>query len=243
MSSGGPTRGDADWSVVVLVASGDRTMEAHYELHTEHVRGDRWRVSTVRTHGTWTERGETSTFDSAAPTPADPWPLTLQHAVASVPAEVVVEDGRVVALADEDGWSRAARTAVYASPVPSDAFAAGEQLVDGDGLVGDLARTFVGRPPEGPWVRADTVGGVAAIRSESCVREPPATWTCTGTAAADPSTGARLFEVESRTSITADRRGLLAMESWYSGTLVALAAGGRSVDDRPVSGVRRVERR
>ncbi|MEQ1504185.1 MAG: hypothetical protein ABMB14_18225, partial [Myxococcota bacterium] len=74
------------WEVDVATATGERTMEAVYELATEPVGADRWTIATTRTRGAWTSDGEPASFDSASPTSADPWPLTLQHLVASVPA-------------------------------------------------------------------------------------------------------------------------------------------------------------
>ncbi|MEQ1505584.1 MAG: hypothetical protein ABMB14_25345, partial [Myxococcota bacterium] len=189
--------------------------------------------------------GEPASFDSASPTSADPWPLTLQHLVASVPAVVELVDGRPTRLADPDGWTEAAKSAVYGSTLPVEALASGAQLVDPEGLVADLARPFPGVPPAdgGAWVRADDLAGIPVTRTETCTATGGSSWSCVGTATPDPEVGARLFEVETRTELSADRRGWLAIESRYTATLVTLAPGGRGVDDRPVSGIRRVERR
>lgn len=230
------------WTVLVLAATGDRTIEATYALATERVAPDRWLVSTTRTRGTWAGDGEPASYDSDAPTAADPWPLTLQHLIASVPVEVRVDDGHPVALVDPDGWADAARHAVYASDLPNDALAVGQALVDPDGLLADLGRTFPGTPGDGAWARPDRIGGVDAVRTETCARPTPGSWDCAGTAEATPDAGARLFEVATTTTVATDRRGLVRLDARYTGTLVTLAPSAHWVDDRPVSGIRQVER-
>ena len=114
-------------------------------------------------------------------------------------------------------------------------------LVDPEGLLVDLDRTVPGRPPIGTWERGDRIAGLAVRRVEDCVWDKPK-WTCTGTATTDQP-GVKLFEVTTHTTVTADRRGLLWLETGYSGTLVTLAPDGRDIVDRPIAGVRRVERR
>jgi hypothetical protein len=231
------------WAVDVLAAAGDRTMEANYTLQTERVAGDRWRVSTRSTRGTWTDPAGPSTFDSAVPSPADPWPLTLQHVVGAVPAEVRVERGRPVALVDPDAWRREALSAVYAAPVPAEALASGEALVDAEGLLDDLARTFPGLPPPdgGDWVRQERIAGIEAVRTEVCERTGSG-WRCEGTAEVAPGSDGKLFEVGVSTEIVVDGRGVASITSRYTGTAVSLAPGGAGIVDQPIAGIRSVRR-
>lgn len=232
----------ATWEVDVLVAAGDRSIEAHYTLRSERAGGDRWRLSTVRTAGTWTDANGAQAFDSAVPSPADPWPLTLQHAISEVPVEVRVERGRPVALADPAAWQEAARAAVYAAPVPGAALASGEALVDPEGLLDDLARTFPGLPPAaGPWVRAERIAGVDAVRTETCAADG-AGWRCEGVAEAAEGSSGKLFEVGTTTEVRVEGRDVVAVTSRYSGTLVTLAPGGGGVEDQPIAGIRSVRR-
>jgi hypothetical protein len=232
-----------DWAVAVSVASGDRMLESSYELHTEPISATHWLVSTSSTKGRWTEHGETRAFDSDAPTTRDPWPLVLQHLVASVPAEVEVEDGRVVALVDPEGWRKAARRAIYGSTLPTEALEIGEPLLDPEGLVADLARDFPGTPPGETWVRPDKIAGLDATRTETCTATREDGWSCEGHAEAAPGQDARLFETTTFTKLATDRQGLLWVETGYSGTLVTAGIDGRSAEDRPISGLRRVQRR
>lgn len=231
------------WDVAVVAATGERQLEAFYVLETEPVGHDRWQVATTHTRGAWTEYGETSRFDSDAPTSRDPWPLTLEHLVAAVPAEVEVHDGRPTALVDPEKWVDQARSALYGSSLPNEAMAAGDRLIDPEGLLVDLDRTFPGLPPMGRWERTDRIAGLQVQRIEDCTYERPK-WSCAGTATTTSSlSGAKLFEVTTTTAVVADARGLVWMESGYTGTLVTLAPDGRDVVDRPIAGVRRVQRR
>ena len=94
------------WDVAVVAATGDRQLEAFYVLETEPLGHGRWQVATTHTRGAWTEYGETSRYDSDAPTTRNPWPLTLEHLVAAVPADIDVEDGRPTALVDSKRMDR-----------------------------------------------------------------------------------------------------------------------------------------
>ncbi|MEZ4237769.1 MAG: hypothetical protein R3F59_16805 [Myxococcota bacterium] len=230
------------WEVDVLSAVGPRTLEAHYALCTERTGRDRWRFRTLRTRGEWLDHSGRATYDSDAPQPADPWPLTLQHAVSAVPADVVVEEGRPVSLVDADAWRSAAHAAIYAAPVPAEALVVGDQLVDPEGLVDDLARTFPGVPAEaGAWERRERLGGVEAVVREDCAPADDG-WACTGAAEAAPGAEAKLFEVATSAAVAVDRQGLASLTSRYTGTLVTLAPGGHGVADQPISGIRSVRR-
>lgn len=230
--------------MAVSVATGDRVLESYYDLRTEPIGPDRWLISTRRTRGTWSEHGEPAAFDSDQPTSRDPWPLVLQHLVATVPAEVEIVDGRVTSLVHPEEWQAAARRAIWGSKLPNEALDAGEPLLDPHGLVVDLARTFPGRPePEREWVRTDRIAGLDVVVRETC--EPTESgWSCAGSASSAAGQPASLFETATFTRLALDHQGLVWIETGYSGTLVSSVAGDRAaVDDRPISGLRRVQRR
>lgn len=234
------------WDIAVLAATGDREIEAHYELVTERVNSSVFYVSTARTHGQWREPGDSSAFDSAAPTPSDPWPLTLQHLVASVPAKIRIEEGRPVTILDESEWADAAERAIYGSSLPTDAIPAGAALIDAKGLLADLARTFPGTPSLRLWKRDERVAGVDAAITEECrytVSEGTSSWSCVGEAKEHDGEDAQLFEVKTYTEMEVDSKGLRLVETGYSGTLVTLSKTNTTVDDRPITGFRRVVRR
>ena len=94
----------------------------------------------------------------------------------------------------------------------------------------DLDRTFPGLPPLGRWERTDRIAGIEVQRIEDCTWERPK-WTCAGTANTTTPLGAKLFEVTTSTTIETDTRGMVWMESGYTGTLVTLAPDGRDVVD------------
>jgi hypothetical protein len=231
------------WEVAVLVSTGGSAyIESHYELVTEKLGPELWKIATVRTWGQWVGPGDRADYDSASPSPADPWPLTLQHLVASTPAKVRMEEGRPVEIVSAEEWEDTARRAVYASELPADALPSAEALADADGLLADLARTFPGSPrPQ--WERTERIAGVEARVVETCSFETERQeWTCKGNASETDGQSAKLFEVTTWTSMGVDRHGLRFVETGYSGTLVTLAPGGMGAKDRPITGFRRVVR-
>jgi hypothetical protein len=235
------------YDVAVAVASGERTVTSVYLLEVVPD-GDRvWTVRTVHTEGTWEEGGESFTFDSDEPRPEDPWPLSLQHAVASVPAAVrFTEDGVPVGLVEEEGWRMAGLKAMQALQLPSQAMSAGDALLDPGGLVRDLQRNFPGMPPEGMWVRDESIVGLPSQRIESCeatTERRRAVWRCEGEVEGPKTGSARLHQVESSSVVVMDGRGLLSLEGTFSGTVVMLDESGTDLVDRPVAGRRLVVRR
>jgi hypothetical protein len=227
----------------VLAATGSREIEAHYELVTEKIGPSLWKIATVRTWGRWVEPGDTASYDSASPSPSDPWPLTVQHLVASTPAKVRLEEGRPVEIVSAEEWEDTARRAVYGSELPAEALPAGEALADADGLLADLTRTFPG-PPQERWERTERLAGVEARVVESCsFQAERQEWACKGTAEATDGQNAQLYEVTTWTTLGVDRAGLRFVETGYSGTLVTLAPDGLGAEDRPITGFRRVIRK
>lgn len=242
------TRGPKRYDVVVVGANGERSISSLVVLEVTPGPEAARTFATVRSEGTWEEHGEKLSFDSDAPSRRDPWFLRMQHLVASVPAIVELDvTGAPAALREEPAWRTAARELIYAADVPVQALEIGESLLDPSGLVRDLRRDFPGRPPShGDWVRDERLAGIEASRVERCTVEQVAaetTWTCVGRADGPTEGAARLHDLETRTVLVADRRGLRLLESTWSGTLVLLDPSGTQVVDRPVAERRLVQRR
>lgn len=236
----GPTAGE----VGVAAAIGDGVVEERYTLRSEPVGRSVWAVATVRSEVlVVSPDGTEQRWSSDARTAADPWPLVLQHAVASVPAIVRMSDGRPVEILSTDAWREAAQAAMEGTSLPEDAVATGANLVDPEGLLLDLGRAFPGMPEDGRLIGADRIAGVPARREESCSPlDAPGVlrFRCTGTAtAADGSD--RLYDVDTWTEVVADRVGMVWMESAYGGTV--RGRGGSERGAVAVAGHRRVERR
>ncbi|MCA9494979.1 MAG: hypothetical protein KC621_33860 [Myxococcales bacterium] len=238
------TRGATAWEVGVAAAIGDGVVEERYTLRSEPVKRDVWALSTVRSEVlVVSPDGAEQRWSSEARTSADPWPLVLQHAVATVPALVRMSRGRPVELLSSDDWGEAARAAMRATDLPEDAVATGANLIDPDGLLLDLRRAFPGMPDDGRLVADDRIAGVPALREERCSpldMDGAIRFRCTGTATASDGSG-RLHDVDTWTEVVADRSGMVWMESAYGGTL--RGRGGSTRGALAVAGHRRVERR
>ncbi|MCB9686914.1 MAG: hypothetical protein H6735_17880 [Alphaproteobacteria bacterium] len=238
------TRGTTAWEVGVAAAIGDGVVEERYTLRSEPVKHDVWALSTVRSEVlVVSPDGTEQRWSSDARTPGDPWPLVLQHAVASVPALVRMSRGRPVEILSTDDWAEEARAAMAATSLPEGAVATGANLVDPEGLLLDLGRAFPGMPDDGRLVAADRIAGVPALREETCAPlDSPGVlrFRCTGTATATDGSN-RLHDVDTWTELVADRDGMVWMESAYGGTL--RGRGGTNRGAVAVAGHRRVERR
>lgn len=235
-----PPEGRASrYEVAVATAVADRAATSIHTLELEPLDDRVWTVRTVRTEGTWEDGPQQIRFDSQDPRVTDPWPLTLQHAVASVPAAVRFSpDGVPAELVAPDAWRDRARRTLQALDLPPQALASGESLLDPAGLLRDLKRTFTGMP-EAQWVREETVAGVTARRVESCTPEGRG-WRCVGRVEAE---GGLLHDTRSETRLVFDGRGLVELESSYAGTLLLVGSDGVVRADRPVAGRRWVVRR
>ncbi|MBN2799688.1 MAG: hypothetical protein JXX28_11125 [Deltaproteobacteria bacterium] len=217
------------YQIGAATASADRVMSTLYTVSVKRDAFDAATVRTVHTEGEWTEGGRDNRFDSDAQTGADPWPLRLEHAVASAPAAVRLSpEGAVTALIDEQGWRDAARDQITALDLPGAASAAAEALIDPEGLLRDLRRSFPGRP-EAVWVREESLGGITAALEEACTRSREGrltVWTCAGGAREGGVGKARLQELTTWSIVRADRRGLQSFEMGYEGDVVVLDASG-----------------
>jgi len=234
------------WEVSVAVGSGARSLSAHYTLASEPAGDDVWVVWTEHSRGWWEDDLGSYAYDSAAPADTDPWPLTLQHLVASVPARLQLDPvGVPIAVLEADAWQAEARRRFAASALPSAALPIGEPLLDPAGLLADLARTFPGAPPDGVWQRAEEIAGVWGVRREDCAHTlvgHGSTWDCAGSVTSPPDADARMHEVHTTTRLEVDAHGLQLHTSRYTGTLIAAGPSGE-VRDRPVAGLRRTVRR
>ena len=126
-----PAKSDAIYDVVVVAGIGARRIEGQTALSARRQGGGVWTLQTVRTNNTWDDAAEHLSYDSDAPQPGAPWPLITQHAVASVPVDVVFDrSGRPERLVSEDEWRQQATTALEALDLPDAGVRSGEALVD-----------------------------------------------------------------------------------------------------------------
>lgn len=241
-----PAKSDAIYDIVVVAGIGARRIEGQTVLATSRQGSGVWRIQTQRSNNTWDDTTEHVSYDSNAPSAGAPWPLITQHAVASVPAEIVFDrSGKPQRLHDKEAWRAQATAALVALDLPDAGVRSGEALVDEDGFLLDLGRTFVGTPSS-EWTRTDRLTGVVVERNETCEMSRDggvSTWTCRGLATAASDDDGQLQNAETWTTIRADRQGLLDMEEGWSGTLVHLSRDGQTVTDSPIGGRRLVRRR
>ena len=241
-----PAKAPATYDVAVANATGAKTVTSIYTLQTERISKTAWRIWTVHSEGTWEEPGEALTFDSAAPKGSDPWPLTLQHAISTVPVTIAFAAGAPTTLLDEADWRIRVDQALDKLGLPEQARSTREALIDPDGVLADLRRNFPGTPNgTEKWTRFERIAGVKARRSETCseTHENKQTiWHCEGVVQGPEDGAARLMETTSSSTLVIDQLGLVSLEGTYSGTLVMLADDESAVIDRPIAGRRFVSR-
>ena len=242
--AGGPRQ----YKVGVAAANGDAVVTSITTLRVVPRTDAVWAFMTEQAEGTWEEGTAAMTWSSATPTPADPWPITLQHAVATVPASIRMSpQGEAIEMVDVEAWKSAARDAMRATDLPPQAAIGAASLLDPEGVLRDVQRNFPGQPTgAGAWVREEVIAGIPATRLESCTVERDggtAAWTCSGRLEGPTDGQARLVEGQSRTELKVDRFGLVRMDTTYAATLVLLGPTGTEVIDRPVAGRRQVLRR
>ncbi|TVQ86766.1 MAG: hypothetical protein EA397_19585 [Deltaproteobacteria bacterium] len=236
------------YRVGLVAGSGDRTVTDVFTLAAVPKRGGVWSFRVETSESSIEQGAGEISYNSDAPTPADPWPLVAQFAISAVPATIALDDrGRPLTMIDPQRWQRLARVEVERRALPHQAAQSIDALLDPEGLVRDLQRSLPGLPPDqGPWEREEHIAGLPILRRESCERSARGartTWDCAGTLhIADPELGAKIFEGSSITTVTADRAGMLELDTLYDATLVFVDPHSGQTRDRPIAGRRRVIR-
>ncbi|MFT7518757.1 MAG: hypothetical protein ACI9MC_000889 [Kiritimatiellia bacterium] len=239
--------GPATYRVGVAVASGNRSVTSVYTLQVAPVGDDTWSFATIHTEGSVETAHSALTYNSARPTSADPWPLTLQHAISTVPAAVRLDDsGRPAELLKADAWRSAGRIAAEKTELPTQAKQSATSLLDTHGYLRDLCRNFPGTPPvDSTWTREEDVAGLPVRRIETCTQIEEGrvtTWTCEGHIEGPTEGGSRLVDAKSTTTLRVDKHGMIDLHTTYEGTLVRMSLDGERVLDSPVAGQRKVVR-
>lgn len=240
-------KGPRNYKVGVATGNGDALATSITTLRVVPRGGAVFAFMTEHAEGTWEEGAAAMVYDSATPKGTDPWPITLQHAVASVPAPIRIGPaGQLQTFEQQDAWKNAAKAAIAAADLPDQATLSAQTLLDPDGVLRDLRRNFPGTPAvDQAWVREETVAGLPARRVETCSAQADGamtTWSCEGTLEGPKEGTARLMDGISSTVLTVDKSGLRDLDLTYEGTLVFLAPDGREVLHRPIYGRRRVVR-
>lgn len=244
--AGLPRGGQATFAAAYAAAVGERTITSELKIEVRAESTEVWVVRTLTSQGSWEEGGQALTFDAAHPRPADPWPLTAQHAISSVPARVQLDaSGRPTELLDPERWRAAARDAVAAAGLSPEAAGSTGELVEPEGLIADLRRYFPGEPEAGSsWVRRQTLAGVPVERREQCLESRVAgvrTVQCSGEIRGE-SDRARLEEGRSSTTLVFDGGGMRSHDSSWDAILVFDSAEGVPTLFEPVAGRRLVRR-
>jgi len=241
-----PPRAPSIYDVAVAAGHGHKMITSLYTLEIVPAERGLWHVRTLHSEGTWEEGGQAIAFNSRAPQRSDPWMLTLQHAISSAPAQIQFsEGGRPERMVDEQEWLARGRTQLHATDLPPQAIASAGSLLDADGVIRDLRRSFPGQPVEGTWTRDERIAGVEVKRVESCTASRDGdriSWSCVGELQGPERGSAALLATSCSTTLTLDRRGLVALREEYGGTLYQVTATGLQID-RPVVGMRSVARR
>ena len=236
----------AVFEVISITGWGSDSAESQFTLQTTPTQPGLWAIATTRTQGSWTRNGITQRFDSENVLMGDPWHHQLQHEIAATPAIIWMDaNGRPERMVEEEAWRSDARGRVLDLQLPAEALQVGENLLDPEGLVADLARYFPGTPSlEQPWRRLDRLSGLPVIREEQCQRLESgqlSSWRCEGSFTPTSDARAKIHEGTSWTQLSIDRRGLVRLEEGFSGTVILPTDAG--VEDRPIAGQRLVTRR
>lgn len=225
--------------------SGERAVTTLLVLRVERLSAREAVIQTVDSEGEWEEHGRTHTFHASSQSLADPWPLRIQHAVAAAPARVHWDGGgALLSLVDAEAWRAEAWRAVEALGLPPAADISAQAVVDSQGLLYDLSRTFPGTPVP-TWTRSGTIAGVDITLQETCnpsKMNGQTKWICKSEEYSAGTGEARLDGLRTWSTLIADRHGLVSLETGYEATLSLLDAGGVARLRAPVLGHRLVQR-
>jgi hypothetical protein len=242
-------KGSSEFQVNALAAVGQRFVSERYLLQLSRRGRDAVEVKTVRPSGEIEAAGLSIQYDSAAPKPSDPWPLSIQTAIGRVPVVLHLDvDGQPTHIASTLEWRELAWESIQAMGVPASAKNAAEALLQPDSVVANFARDVPGLPIEGkPWLRTVQLAGLKVALTQDCTREKGPRiwhWTCAGTSGSATHARGQIFDLNTVTEITTDRLGLIEHTMVYDGILIradsngALSlhaiAGKRSVKRQPV---------
>ncbi len=227
----------ATYAVTAILASPGHMLTSTYRVAVRRGGGSAVEFQTIASRVIVEDEGKIYTWDSATPDPREPWVVTQERRVSSVPVAVVLDErGRPAFLADEARWRAEVAEALDALALPEQARASAEAILDPKGVVLGLARDFPGAPGiDGTWVRVESIGDREILREERCVVEG-ARWTCEGTAK-----GSGLESGTSRTVLVLDEDGLVELDARWDAVAFANAPGG-AVGRKVVAGRRVVTR-
>ena len=227
------------YQATVATAYGADLMASATEMEVVRSPGA-WTVRTVRTSGDWVTGGVDGSFDSATPRSADPWPLTLHHAIAGASLRISVVHERPSEVLEPDSWVTRARQRAYQTELPAAALQSAEQLLVPDNQIRDLVRFFPG-VPEADWTRVQRISGVEMQVQQACT-QAGRSWVCTGELRSVDEAGPQVLDGQFTSELTFDAQGLVRLEERYDGTLVVPGPDGVSASDRPIGGRRQVVR-
>lgn len=239
----------ATYDVAVVALTAERAVTTTFSLAVQKAKKGAITATTTRTEGTIQQGPDEIQFDTARPSAEDPWPLVLQHAVASAPITVRLDDrGSIDGIIDARTWALTAKLQLGEVALPPEALTGADALIDPVGVVADLRRTFPGWPAQAHAIeRPERVGNLAATVTETCSepRKDGRFWTvrCEGTAVAAAGQEALLHDTTTWLELRVDRRGLVEAEQQLAGTVVRLRAQDGLVVEAPLATQRLVRRR
>jgi hypothetical protein len=233
------------YRVLAISLTEGTTIQSEYELELRPHSKNAMLVRTNYSVGAVDQGGKILRFDSRSRTEEDPWPLLIQHVVASTELAVTFDEhGRPAAVTDASAWQNLVRERLAALSLPAGAHQGDSELLKPEDVLRDIRRTFPGIPLDDSTLRRPVVvGGVNGWVEERCQGLPTGRgWTCEGGAESLEQGAARVFGVTSRLVMRYDRSGLAYMETEQVGTLVGYDPISGELIDQAVGGKRAVER-
>jgi len=237
----------ARYRVLAMTLGEGMTIRSEYEIELQPLRPDARTVQTNYSAGVIDRGGEEIRFDSRNPSDEDPWPMLIQHVVASTPLRVVFEhSGKPVAVEGIEEWKSLVTTRLGALEFPVNTQDPDSELLDPEAILRDLSRTFPGAPvSEGPFQRPLRVAGVAGSVDEDCRQAATprgVAWECEGGVESLQHGAVHVFGITTHLAMGYDRSGLYRLEADYVGTVVRMNPSTGELLDEPIGGKRLVER-